>query len=296
MKIVLAQTAGFCMGVRRAVDMALSLVRKAQKDGPVYTFGPLIHNPQVLDRLASQGLKVLSSVPDRAEGTVLIRAHGVAPRVREGLAAAGLSVMDATCPRVAAVQEVLSRLKAEGRPAVIFGDPDHPEIQGLVGHAPEQAMVIRTPDEARKIPPQKGMGIVSQTTQDKAAYAAVCRVLTSRSPGAEVFFTICGATEKRQNEARDLARTVDAIVVVGGRDSANTRRLHGVASQTGALCFHVEDPRELDLPLLASLDRVGITAGASTPRWVIREVCRELEHAAAARKAAPGPRPLKALG
>ncbi|MBU2487795.1 MAG: 4-hydroxy-3-methylbut-2-enyl diphosphate reductase [Proteobacteria bacterium] len=294
MRIVLAKTAGFCMGVRRAVDMAVSLV--ARETGPVFTYGPLIHNPQVLKRLESQGLRVMSRVPEKGRGTVLIRAHGVAPQERDALVRAGFTVRDATCPRVASVQEILSRLSREGRPAVILGDPDHPEVLGLVGHAPERTWVIREPSEVAAIPVLPRLGVVSQTTQDQGLYGEIARAVEKRFPDARIFSTICGATEKRQKEAMDLARRVDAVVVVGGRESANTRRLYEVAQKAGTLSFHVEDPRELDVAFLTSLDTVGVTAGASTPRWIIREVCRSLSVPARPESAPVAAMPLEALG
>ncbi len=275
MKISLAKTAGFCMGVRRAVEMVLDTANRAS--GPVCTFGPLIHNPQVLGILEEKGVKILSRVPEKGGGTVVIRAHGVSPEVEEGLARAGFKVVDATCPKVIKVQTLVRRHAAKGYIPIIVGDAEHPEVEGLVGHAAGRAIVVRGPEDVDALPETGPFVVVAQTTQDMALFAEVRRLIEKRFPAAKIFNTICDSTEKRQAEVAELARSVDAVVVVGGKSSGNTQRLFQVAGRSGKIALHVETERELSPSMLAGARHVGVTAGASTPTWVTRAVCRTLE-------------------
>ncbi len=275
MKIIVAKTAGFCMGVRRAVEMVLDASKNDK--GSIYTFGPLIHNPQVLNILEEKGIHVLEEIPKKGTGTVLIRAHGVPPDTRKQLENAGFNVVDATCPRVIKVQSIIKTYTQRGYASIIIGDRDHAEVIGLLGYAGEKKMVIGSMDQLDKIPSFEKAIIVAQTTQDTQFFEEVKAWFRTHYPHYQIFDTICGSTEKRQNEVKGLSQIVDAVIVVGGYTSGNTQRLFEIAQKSGKRSFHIEDESHLDLSSLKNAKAIGITAGASTPNWVIRRVYRALE-------------------
>ncbi|BEQ13399.1 4-hydroxy-3-methylbut-2-enyl diphosphate reductase [Desulfoferula mesophila] len=278
MKVRLARYAGFCMGVRRAMELALTQAHHAQ--GPVFTYGPLIHNPQVLDLLESKGIRVLSEIPPPGSvdgGTVIIRAHGVPPQDKQRLKAAGFSrVVEGTCPRVIRVQAIIARAARRGADVIIVGDASHPEVVGLMGHSQGRGRVVSRPEEVAQLPPLSDVVVAAQTTQTGENLAAIVAALEKRFGAVEVHQTICEATHRRQDEVKNLAGEVDAVVVVGGRSSGNTQRLAQVAADLGKPVFAVETAEELPREKLARLDTVGVTAGASTPNWLIKRVLREL--------------------
>ena len=274
MKIIVAKTAGFCMGVRRAVEMVLDSPGKHKE--PIFTYGPLIHNPQVLALLEEKGIKTLKEIPEHGSGTVLIRAHGVPPGIKAKLAAAGFNVINATCPRVIKVQTIIRKYTRQGSAAIIIGDRDHPEVAGLLGYAGEKGYVAANLKELEELPSFDQAIIVAQTTQNTLLFEEVRRWVGKTHPHYKIFSTICDSTEKRQAEVKRLAETVDAVVVVGGRESGNTQRLAEIARQSGKPAYHVETEEELD-EALAHVHQVGITAGASTPNWVLKRVYQTLE-------------------
>ncbi len=276
MRIEIAKTAGFCMGVRRAVELALDAPGKYTE--PIYTYGPLIHNPQVLSLFAEKGLSILDTIPDHGSGTVLIRAHGVPPEDKQRLADAGFTVVDATCPRVIRVQTIIRVHARKGYTAIIVGDRDHPEVVGLVGYAGTCGMVVSDMQEVRALPAYEQAIIVAQTTQNTRFYDQVKAWADRHHPHYKTFDTICDSTEKRQAEVKQLADRVDTIVVVGGRTSGNTQRLAEIAAETGKPAFHIETEAELADCDLEHVGQVGITAGASTPNWIIKRVYRHIEH------------------
>lgn len=264
------------MGVRRAVDLTLDLVNTEKH--AISTFGPLIHNPQVLDVLHDKGVGILESIPEQADGTVIIRAHGVPPIQKENLIKSGLVVKDATCPRVLKVQAIISKHRKEGRLSVIIGDKNHAEVDGLVGYAGPDCHVVSNEYEAAHLHlRQQPYIIVSQTTQDEASFEKITSIITTNNPDGKVFNTICDSTHLRQTEVRNLCEEVEAVVVVGGKTSANTKRLGEIASGLGRQVFLIESEAELDVRLLSQFDTVGVTAGASTPTWMINRVVRALE-------------------
>jgi (E)-4-hydroxy-3-methyl-but-2-enyl pyrophosphate reductase len=274
-KVKQAKTAGFCMGVRRALEKVLG---EAYKDpGPIFTYGPLIHNEQVMKLLESKGVQVAKDISGLKHGTIIIRAHGIPPQDRKLLKASGLKIIDATCPRVARVQALIRYHTHKGYVAVIVGEKDHPEVIGLKGHGNGKAFVISTAEEVPLLPEAHKLLVVAQTTQEKQTYDRIAETIKQRFPEALVFDTICGATESRQDEVRALAAHVDGIVVVGGFHSGNTRRLAQVASSTGLPVFHVETDQELDRGKLSAMEIIGVTAGASTPNWMINKVVQKIE-------------------
>lgn len=275
MRIAIAKTAGFCMGVRRAVELALDAAN-ASKD-PIYSFGPLIHNPQVLSLLEEKGVSVIDRFPAKGSGTVLVRAHGVPPEIKTKLKKAGFKIIDATCPRVIKVQTIIRRHAKQGYASVIVGDKDHPEVVGLLGYAEGNGYVVDNLEALDSLPPFQKAIIVAQTTQNIHLFEDVKKWVDQKFPHYKVFDTICDSTEKRQTEVHRLAQEVDSVIVVGGKDSGNTRRLAAIASQAGKPSFHIETESELDTQVLKSFQHVGIAAGASTPNWIITKVFRALE-------------------
>ena len=263
------------MGVRRALEMVLSEANK--KEGPIYTYGPLIHNEQVMKLLETKGVSVLKGIKDVKEGTLVIRAHGIPPSERKLLKTSGLKLIDATCPRVARVQALIRYHTGKGYVAVIVGDKDHVEVIGLKGHGNGRAYVVGSAEEVGQLPQADKVIVVAQTTQEKNRFDEVVRAVRGRFPDALIFDTICDATRNRQDEVRALAPHVDAMVVVGGYHSGNTHRLAQVAQSTGLPVFHVETAEELERDRLSSMEVVGVTAGASTPNWMIKKVVQKLE-------------------
>ncbi|MBW2484992.1 MAG: 4-hydroxy-3-methylbut-2-enyl diphosphate reductase [Deltaproteobacteria bacterium] len=275
MKVVLAKNAGFCMGVRRAVETTLEVIRK--EDTGVSTFGPLIHNPQVLELLKERGVRVLKEIPEKESGTVIIRAHGVPPVHKENLRLAGARVKDATCPHVVKVQVIIKKYRKQGYATVIIGDRNHAEVEGLMGFAGNLGHVVSNREDVNNLQLESPFIIVSQTTQDETIFEELSRLILKRFPGGRVFNTICDATHKRQEEVRSLCKDVEAMVVVGGKGSANTKRLAEIAEDMGCPVFLIETEDELDLDEVAKYECVGVTAGASTPTWMISRVVRILE-------------------
>ncbi len=275
MKISIANTAGFCMGVQRAVEMALDASNTHET--PIYAYGPLIHNPQVLSLLREKGIQILEEIPAQGKGTVLIRAHGVPPETGAQLEKAGFRVIDATCPRVIKVQTIIRKHAADGYACIIVGDRAHPEVIGLLGFAGEKGFVAERIQELEELPTFEKAIIVAQTTQNTLFYEAVKKWAEQKCHHYKVFDTICDSTERRQAEAKRLAETVDMVVVVGGHDSGNTKRLAEVVHEAGKPVFHIETEAELDVEALSSAKHIGITAGASTPNWIIKRIYRAIE-------------------
>ncbi|MBN2061624.1 MAG: 4-hydroxy-3-methylbut-2-enyl diphosphate reductase [Deltaproteobacteria bacterium] len=278
MKVRLAKTAGFCMGVRRAMEMVLSAANK--EDGPLFTYGPLIHNKQVLDLLESKNVRTIENIEEiknLKKGTLLIRAHGIPPLQRRLLKDTPLKIIDATCPRVARVQAIIRYHTNKGSTAVIVGDRNHAEVIGLMGYSNNQAYVISSPSEVEGLPETDHLFVVAQTTQNLESYHEISEIIKARYPGAIIFDTICEATGERQREIKSLAAHVDGVVVVGGYHSANTRRLVQVSEGTGTPTFHIETEKELERDALSTMEVIGVTAGASTPHWMIKNVVKEIE-------------------
>lgn len=261
------------MGVRRAMDIALNAAHKGnKKNGYIYTDGPLIHNPQVLGLLKAKGIGPISDGLDLSGSTVVIRAHGITPARRKRLEAMGGVVCDATCPRVTRVQSIIRRYSTQGFTTIIVGDEGHAEVVGLLGHADHGGHVIGSVEEIDRLPHMDKVCVVAQTTQDKRLYKEIADLLKKRYTNCHVFDTICHSTSERQEEVISFCREVDAMVVVGGRGSANTARLAQTCEREGVPTFHVETEDELDFDKFKDFEVVGITAGASTPQWLTKRV------------------------
>jgi len=269
MEVILAKQAGFCFGVKRATHLAFEA---ADKGGETYTLGPIIHSPQVVQRLEAMGVKVLADVNDADQGTIIIRSHGVAAEELEAAVSRNLEIVDATCPFVKKAQEHVASLSQAGYDVVVVGDADHPEVQGIVSYATGRVYVVGSGDEAAKLPRMGKIGVVAQTTQSFENLKDVVSACLAKGGEIRVYHTICDATAVRQEEAKALAGKVDCMVVIGGYNSANTKRLAEVCSELLPRTHHIETASQLDPAWFAGVQKVGITAGASTPKWLIDEV------------------------
>jgi len=274
LEVVIAKHAGFCFGVKRALQLAEE-ARKS-RPGEVATLGEIIHNPQVVERLRQAGVRQVESPTEMKAGTLILSCHGVGPEIREEAEKAGLEVIDATCPFVARAQKLVSLLAKEGYEIVIFGDRGHREVMGLEGYGRGKARIIQNVEEAKELAFRQKLGVVVQTTQEIGRYQELLSLLGEKCQELRAFNTICEATLQRQKSALELARQVDLMLVVGGRNSANTRRLAEVCASTGVEMRHIETAAEISPGWLKGRQRVGITAGASTPQWVIDEVTERL--------------------
>ena len=278
MKVVRAEKAGACYGVQRALDLAQHVV---EEGGCVYTLGPLIHNPQVVSELEARGARVVAGVDELAgrAGTVVIRSHGVTPATRRSLERLDFAVVDATCPHVSRAQNAAAELASQGCRVVVVGEAGHPEVESLVAYAQEAGGRVDVLADARSIPDDVSdpVGVVSQTTQMKENLSSVVEELKRRGLDPQVKNTICSATRSRQDYAAALGSTVDAMVVIGGRNSSNTTRLFEICEAACPRSFHVESADELDAAWFSGCATVGVTAGASTPESQIAAVCGRLE-------------------
>ena len=262
-EIEVARYAGVCYGVERALGMAEKAADEARK--PVNTLGPLIHNPLVVNDLERIGVGTASNVSEVEEGTLIIRAHGVVPSVVEDARARGLDVLDATCPYVKKVHNAAERLVREGYQLIVVGESGHPEVEGIMGHAGDDAHVVSVPGDLDAIDLSRKVGVVVQTTQTPGALADVVAELSKRTMDLRVINTICSATQERQDSAAELARRVDAMIVVGGKNSGNTRRLAEICTAACPKTHHIEDASEIEAAWFDGVSHIGVTAGASTP-------------------------------
>ncbi|MBL0226250.1 MAG: 4-hydroxy-3-methylbut-2-enyl diphosphate reductase [Geobacteraceae bacterium] len=274
MKIILAKRAGFCFGVKRATQMAFEA---AAMDKKTYTLGPIIHSPQVVNKLEEMGVKVLKNLETMDSGTIIIRSHGVAAGEIDEAVQKQLEIVDATCPFVKKAQEHVKSLSESGYGVVVVGDADHPEVQGIVSYGGDKVFVVGSGDEVRKLPKMNKIGVVAQTTQSFENLKNVVSECLQRGGEIRVFNTICDATAVRQEEAKELACQVDCMLVVGGFNSANTRRLAEVCAEIQPRTHHIETATEIDPTWFVGVERVGVTAGASTPKWIIDEVVTMIE-------------------
>ena len=277
MKVVLAKHAGFCFGVKRATQMAFEAAGKDQK---TFTLGPIIHSPQVVHKLQEMGVglvKDLSGVQDGTGGTVIIRSHGVLASEMDEAYQKNLEVVDATCPFVKKAQEHVKYLSEAGYDVLVVGDADHPEVQGIVSYGKKKVYVVASGDQVKKLPKMGKMGVVAQTTQSFDNLKSVVTECLRRSGEVRVYNTICDATAVRQEEATELASQVDCVIVIGGFNSANTRRLAEICTELQPRTHHIETAQEIDCSWFQGVETVGVTAGASTPKWIIDEVMDRIE-------------------
>lgn len=292
MEVVLAESSGFCFGVKRAINLAFSSAK--QKKGlnptkfPVYTLGPIIHNQGVVKKLEDHGVKAIENIngdlldivkqsKDRRDiVTVIIRTHGISPKVMKDIKKYKFKIIDATCPIVEKSQKIVQNLYNEGYNVVIVGEYEHPEIESIKGFANDEVLVVNSIEEAKNIPKLNKIGVVAQTTLSFIHFQEIVSCLLDKASELKIYNTICAATAKAQNKALKLSKEVDIMIVIGGRNSANTRHLADICSKK-IETYHIEDEKELKMKWFAGKEKVGITAGASTPDWVINEVIYKIK-------------------
>ena len=280
MKVKTAKTAGFCFGVKRAVDKVYELIENGVS--PIYTLGPIIHNEEVVSDFEKKGVTVISEedIPKLREGTVVIRSHGVGRRIYDMLKTAGISFVDVTCPFVLKIHRIVERESRAGKQIIIFGDPSHPEVKGICGWCEGSCTVLRNREDAENFVPDPGRipCIVSQTTFNYNKFKELVEILCKKRYDNNVLNidnilnTICNATEERQKEAQSIAGEVDTMLVIGGRHSSNTQKLFEICKEECENTYYIQTPVDLDSEMFQCSSCVGITAGASTPKKIIEEV------------------------
>ena len=272
-EVILAKSAGFCFGVKRAVDTVYEQTGKKN----VYTFGPIIHNEEVVKDLEKKGVFVINTMEeldDITEGTVIIRSHGVSSAVYEALRKKGVEIVDATCPFVLKIHNIVKQESANGKQIVIIGNEKHPEVEGIMGWSKTQVHVVDTVEKAQnlQLDPQREVCIVSQTTFNYNKFKELVEIISEKGYNIIIRNTICNETEERQTEAREIAKRVDAMIVVGGSSSSNTRKLYEICKNECKDTYYIQTLNDLDMTSLGKADCIGITAGASTPNNIIQEV------------------------
>ena len=275
MEVRIAKTAGFCFGVKRAVDKVYEQVET--RDKPIYTFGPIIHNEEVVDDLTNRGVKVIHSVEELnglQDGVIVIRSHGISREIYDRIESTGIEIVDATCPFVKKIHTIVQQQSEEGKQIIVVGNPDHPEVQGIIGWSETPVFVVETVEEAEKInlPDRKTICIVSQTTFNYKKFQDIVAKIEKKGYDINVVNTICNATHERQVEASQIASDVDGMIVIGGKNSSNTQKLFEICRRECGNTVFIQTLADLDDGWLRDVQKIGITAGASTPNKSIEEV------------------------
>lgn len=273
-EITVAKHAGHCFGVKTAMQKAFETARNEKQ--PVYTLGPIIHNPQVVDMLEKEGVKSVKNLSEIDEGVIIIRSHGVSPRIIEKAEAKGLTVVDATCPFVRRAQKLGQELVQDGYTLVLLGDAAHPEVEGIVGTVDGAAIVVSGPQQIRDLPSESRYALIAQTTQSLENLQQVASELLTKTCTLKVCNTICNATRDLQWETQELANKVDVMLVVGGKNSANTTRLSVLSENAGVPTYHIETSEEIKPEWFEGKRHIGVTAGTSTPDWIIESILKRL--------------------
>jgi len=283
-RIVTAKNSGFCFGVKRAIDIAENTVNSAGKNSGrkrstkrlIYSLGPLIHNPQEVKRLEKKGIKVVENPSVLKNATLILRTHGIPQGLKEKLRFQNLTLVDATCPFVKKAQDIVQKLALGNEKIIIVGERKHPEVKALVSYGGDRCFVVEKDSDLRDIDFSGSVAIVSQTTQSPENFSRFVKIIKELNPKAKTFDTICRATFDRQTSARKLSKRADAMVIVGGKNSGNTKRLAQICSEF-TKTYYVETAKELKSAWFKGKKIVGISAGASTPGWIVREVKKKLE-------------------
>ncbi|NOZ25536.1 MAG: 4-hydroxy-3-methylbut-2-enyl diphosphate reductase [Nitrospirae bacterium] len=272
MEIYIAKGAGFCFGVKRAVNIAFKTAEESVKR--VATLGPIIHNPQVVEKLRKAGVKPLDRISEDVD-ILIVRTHGITAELYESLREAKFQLIDATCPFVKKAQQYAKLLREEGYQVLILGDKDHPEVKGILSYAGENAVVVRDADDMPML--DSRVGIVVQTTQPVEALKRLLDKVVQTVKEVKVYNTICNSTALRLKETEEMTRKVDIMLVVGGKNSANTKQLVTLCNESKVRTYHVETADDLSAEWFDGVEKVGITAGASTPDWIISDIVRKIE-------------------
>lgn len=276
-KIIIASSAGFCPGVKNAIERVLHLVSEGKK--PVYTVGPLIHNKQVTQMLEEKEIFTINNLNEATnkKGVLVIRAHGITPEYQQKVFDTGLEVADCTCPLVKRAHNIIDKFAKQGYYTVIIGDAEHAEVIGLLGYTQGRGIVVADAEEAKKLPAYNKVNVVAQTTQKEQTFFEAAEVIKQKSKTCQISNTICNPTKQRQKETLELAKNADIVIVVGGKHSANTARLAKLCSELCKQVLHVETAKEVKKADIINAENILITAGASTPDWVISEVAKKVK-------------------
>jgi len=273
MEIIVAKTAGFCFGVKRAVDMAFKTAKKKQKG--VFTFGPIIHNPQVIEKLKEEGILPTEDINTHEIKDIIIRTHGVSFQIMNRISDAGFNIIDATCPFVKKAQRYAKLLREDGYQVIILGEREHPEVQGIMSYAGDDVIVVAAESALPKI--KHDVGIIVQTTQPVEALKKLFGKVIEQAKNVKVYNTICNSTALRLKETAAMAKKADIMLVVGGKNSANTTQLAKLCQSLSVPTHHIETAAELRAEWFNGIKKVGITAGASTPDWIIEDIIKKLK-------------------
>jgi len=275
LEIIIAEPIGYCYGVERALNITYEALKS--KSDNIYTIGPIIHNPQVVKKLKDNGIKIIENLENVDIGTLIIRAHGIDPKKLERARKMGFKVIDATCPFVKKNQKRATQLVKEGYFLVVIGEKEHPEILGILANANGPFIVIENKSDYKKLPDVKRVGVITQTTQSMENFISVVSYLLEKYKEIKIFNTICDETIERQKSARNIANKVDLMLVVGGKNSANTKRLAEIGKSINENTYHIETSEEIIKKWLKGVKKVGISGGASTPKWLIDEAIKKIK-------------------
>jgi len=274
MEIIVADKPGLCYGVKRALRLARST--RLRRKGQVLTLGELIHNPMAIASLKKMGIQTVAFPSSIREGTVIIRSHGAAPAVYKALKKKGVEIVDATCPIVRKIQRLVEGLAKKGAEIIIVGDPEHPEIQGIVGYSNGRGRIIKDEGQARRLPARKKRFVLAQSTQDLSLFGRVVAALLERTEELGVYNTICHSTQTRQKSTSELAARVDILFIIGGKSSSNTRKLYEISKRVQPNTHFIESASQISPRLLRGARRIGISGGASTPPEAIEEAVAKI--------------------
>lgn len=277
LKIKVAKTAGFCFGVKRAIEMAEKAL--AENKAEVFSLGPIIHNPQTIELLGRKGLKIAKKPEEILAGSIfIIRSHGIAPEVIKKIRAKKAIILDATCPFVERAQKTAEKFYLEKKTVVIYGDPKHAEVIGISGYAKNKAIIVQNEEKARKLGKLGSVGILSQTTQKPELFRSIVSILAKKNRNVEMINTICLDSSNKKEEVKKLAKSVDVMVIIGGKNSNNTKKLAEISLAFGTATYHIETAKEIKKAWFKNNETVGISAGASTPLHLIEEVESKLKN------------------
>ena len=276
MEIIIADNAGFCFGVKRAVDMTNTELINANKN--IYSLGPLIHNQQAVERFEKAGLKTVDDIKEINNSKVIIRSHGVSKNIINEINQKDLEIVDSTCPYVKSVHKRVEEYENQGYNIIIIGDSNHPEIIGINGWCNNKAFIVNSLEDAEKLPMMDKICVVSQTTNTQEKFETLCEIIKEKGNEVKIFNTICNATNLRQESCKKLSSQVDAMIIIGGYHSSNTKKLVEVSKKYCKNVYHIETSKELPLQTLSKFNKIGITAGASTPDWIIKEVVETMDN------------------
>ncbi len=276
MEIIIADNAGFCFGVKRAVDITTTELLNSNSN--IYSLGPLIHNPQVVKSFEEKGLKTIDEIEEIKNGRVIIRSHGVSKSIIDKISDMSLDIIDSTCPYVKSVHKRVEEYQNQGYNIVIIGDASHPEIIGINGWCKNQAFIVNSLEEARNLSKMDKICVVSQTTNTQEKFETLSKIIKEKGNKVEIFNTICNATNLRQESCKEVSSKVDAMIVIGGYHSSNTNKLVEISKKYCKNVYHIETSKELPLQVLSKFNKIGITAGASTPDWIIKEVVETMDN------------------